>query len=94
MVGFLKFLVLCVIAVAAGVAAVSIPLGGKTAAEHVRALSEAWLPADEKPAARPAKGSAPRMARQRPSEPDRAPADDHSEEDRAALNELIGKKVR
>jgi hypothetical protein len=36
------------------------------------------------------------MARQRPSQPpaDREPADDHSEEDRKALDELIGKKVR
>jgi hypothetical protein len=94
MFGFLKFLVLCVIAVAAGVAAVAIPIDGKTAADHVRALVEGNLPGDEKPAARPAKGAPPRMARQRPSTPDRAPADDHTEEDRKALDELIGKKVR
>ena len=96
--GFLKFLFLCILAVAAGIAAVSFPIEGKTAAEHVRGLVEGGLqPAKKaKPEPPPAKGSPPRMARQRPSEPpaDRPPADNHSEEDRRALERLIGEKVR
>ena len=95
MFGFLKFLVLCLVAVAAGVAAVSIPVGGKTAADHVRSLVEGRLGPPEPSPARPAKGSPPRMARQRPVQPaERAPADDPTDEDREALDQLIGKKVR
>jgi hypothetical protein len=94
MFGFLKFLILCVLAVAAGVAAVAIPIDGKTAADHVRAFVEGNS-GGAKPAPPPAEGSPPRMARKRPSAPEpKEPADDHTEEDRAALKELIGSKVR
>ncbi|WP_373045997.1 hypothetical protein [Vulgatibacter sp.] len=93
MFGFLKFLFLCALAIVAGVAAVAIPIEGKTAAEHVRALVEEQLAGGPAPK-KPAQGAPPRMARQRPSQPERAPADDHTEEDRRALDQLIGQKVR
>lgn len=99
--GFLKFLFLCLLAVAAGIAAVSIPIEGRTVAEHVRSLVEEATgsqspPARRAEAKRPEGKAPPRMARQRSSEPAREnpPADHPSEEERRALEELIGSKVR
>jgi len=86
-----KFLILCLVAAAVGLAAVSVPIGPKTAAEYVRELVAAHAPkADPTPAA-PA--SAPRPAPSRVAA-DRAPADDHSDDDRAALERLIQKRTR
>jgi hypothetical protein len=62
MFGFLKFLLLCALAVAAGVAAVSVPVAGKTVAAHV----ESWLgePDAEAPARRaPARKPVPAPVR-------------------------------
>lgn len=95
MAGLLKFAVLCLLAVAAGVAAVSIPVEGKTAAEHV----QAWLdggqprPSAPPPTSRPDQKPLAKVAK--PQAPAAPPDDEHpTEEDRKALDELIGKRVR
>jgi hypothetical protein len=107
MIAFLKFCFFCGLAVVAGVVAVSIPFAGRTPAEHVRRLvheatgavvaaipspaaaAPAHRPAAPAPAAAPAP-TAPVLARKA----SRPPADDHTASERAALDELIGKKSR
>lgn len=91
MAGFVKFLLLALIAVAAGVAAVSVPVEGRTVAEHVRALLD-----DDAPAPARKREAAPRMARKQAlrQASDRPPADAPTDEDRAALEKLIGERVR
>lgn len=94
--GLLKFLAFALLAVAAGVAAVSIPIEGKTAAEHV----QAWLAGEEGRRAQPPPTSRPDQQPKRKTAvskkaPPPPPEDDGpTEEDRKALDELIGKRVR
>lgn len=94
-----KFVILCVVAAAFGLAAVSVPVGGKTAAEHLRALVEAHAP-EAVPLPKAAPPSRAPTAAARPTPPrahdpaDRAPAEDPSDEDRAALERLIQKRSR
>lgn len=103
MFGFLKFLVLCALAIAAGVAAVSVPVAGKTVAAHV----ESWFGEEageqapgRKAVAKPALRAPPRVAgkatptapavpaaKRRVDEADPTPAE------RAALENLIGAKT-
>lgn len=98
--GLLKFLLFCILAVAAGVAAVSVPIDGKTAAEHVQALLDdgggrpSTPPPTSRPDQKPVAAQRKAAARKTPAAaPD--PGDDHpTEEDRKALDELIGKRVR
>lgn len=87
-----KFVFLCVVAAAVGLAAVSVPIGDKTAAEHLRALVEAHAPREEPKVAVPAPRPAP--SRGAALAGDRPPADDHSDDDRAALERLIEKRTR
>lgn len=88
--GLFKFLFFCVLAVATGVAAVSVPVAGRTTAEHLRGLFE------EEGAPPPAAPTPEKRVMRERSRPalDRPPAEDPTEEDRAALERLIGEKVR
>jgi len=87
-----KFVFLCLIAAAVGLAAVSVPVGDRTVADRVRALVEAHAPREEPKVAAPAPRRAP--SRGAVLAGDRPPADDHSDEDRAALERLIEQRTR
>jgi hypothetical protein len=106
MFAFLRFCFLCLLAVVSGVAAVSVPVAGHTPAEHVRRLVHrlggvaATIPGSPPAVAAPS-GQAragspasvpatPALARKAP----RPPADNPTAAERAALDELIGKKTR
>jgi len=104
-----KVVVFGVVAILVGVAAVSLPIGGKTPAEYVRGLLEAHLDdagearpeaastgtkgAASQPAARPQPARTP--GKVAPSQAaDRPPADDPTDEDRAALEKLLHERIR
>ena len=89
--GLFKFLFLCAVATAAGIAAVSIPVGDRTPAEHLRALFEEGEAA---PAPAPAATEKRVMRERRRQAAARPPAEEPTQEDRAALERLIGEKVR
>jgi hypothetical protein len=99
----LKFLFLCALAIAAGIAAVSVPVAGKTLAGHV----QAWLaePPADRPAARPSAKSAAgpakaatapakkAAARPAPTAKPRPIEDDPTPDERKALEKLIGSRA-
>jgi hypothetical protein len=94
----LKFLFFCALAIAAGIAAVSVPVAGKTIAGHV----QAWLaesPA-EAPPARPTtkKASNPTPAKKAAAKPaptakPRPIEGDPTPDERKALEKLIGSRT-
>ncbi len=94
---FAKFAILCVIAVAVGLVAVSLPIEGRTPAEYVRGLFETHLakekakpqpaPKPVRAASQPAKAAPVRKA-------DNPPADHPTDEERAGLERLLGEKAR
>lgn len=99
--GLFKFLFFCLLAIATGIASVSVPIDGKTAAEHLQALWDQPSRRDgPPPTSRPA--DATKAAQRQKAAPAQAasapaadPVDDHpNEADRKALDELIGKRVR
>lgn len=86
MFALIRWAFLCFLAVLAGVAAVSIPLGGKTIAEHIRGLaSDVEVDRLAAQAARKALG--------RLGEEETPPADELTEEDRQALERLLGERA-
>jgi|GEM_PF-2318107 len=86
MFALIRWAFLCFLAVVAGIAAVSIPLGGKTLAERLRDLAEGAEV--ERVAAEAAKKALARIAENEPS-----PADEITEEDRKALERLLGERT-
>jgi hypothetical protein len=94
---FFKFLLFCLLAIGAGLAAVSIPIQGRTAVEHLQAFwDEEAAPRLPPPTSRPdqrppAVAKSPRRAEPpaAASEEDEGPTED----ERRALDALIGSKV-
>lgn len=108
MFGFLKFLFLCALAIAAGVAAVSVPVAGKTVAAHVQAFVADSLgegPGEQAPAQRkstrpaakqsvaPAPAGSRAAARQAPTAKPRQEESVPTPAERAALENLIGSRT-
>ncbi|AKU90044.1 hypothetical protein [Vulgatibacter incomptus] len=91
--GLVKFAFLVLVAIAVGLAAVSLPIEGKTAAEHVRALlgqGSSESPKADRQKAPPARASAAPI----PASANRPPAEAPSDDDRKALDRLIGDRIR
>lgn len=86
MFALIRWAFLCFLAVLAGVAAVSIPLGEKTLAERLRDLAEGAEV--ERVAAETAKKALARIAEEEPP-----PSDEITDEDRKALERLIGERT-
>lgn len=86
MFALIRWAFLCFLAVLAGVAAVSIPLGEKTLAERLRDLAEGAEV--ERVAAEAAKKALARIAEEEP-----LPSDEITDEDRKALERLIGERT-
>lgn len=83
MFGLFKLAIFILIAVVTGLAAVSIPVGGLTVAEHIHAW---WDPEAAKSFVSERTGVGRRFAR---GQQDEEPADAIDDEDRAALKEIL-----
>lgn len=86
MFALIRWAFLCFLAVLAGVAAVSIPLGEKTLAERLRDLAEGAEV--ERVAVEAAKKALARIGEEEPP-----PSDEITDEDRKALERLIGERT-